>query len=58
MELQSLEYEPRGRNAEDTKREGNNLNKESSITRKVRVTTRSSRDEVGRRWFGVELGGQ
>ena len=39
MELRGLEYESRGRNTEDTKRGGNNLNKEISVTRNVRVTT-------------------
>ena len=37
MELRGLEYESRGRNTEDTKRGGNNLNKEISVTRKVRT---------------------
>ena len=39
VELRGLEYESRGRNTEDTKRGENNLNKEISVTRKVRVTT-------------------
>ena len=39
VELRGLEYESRGRNTEDTKRGGNNLNKEISVTRNVRVTT-------------------
>ena len=43
MELRGLEYESRGRNTEDTKRGGNNLNKEISVTRNVRVTTESNR---------------
>ena len=39
MELRSLDYEFGGRNVEDTKKEGNDLNKEIGVTREVRVTT-------------------
>ena len=39
MELRSLDYKFGGRNAEDTKREVNDLNKEIGVTREVRVTT-------------------
>ena len=39
MELRSLDYKFGGRNAVDTKKEGNDLNKEIGVTREVRVTT-------------------
>ena len=48
MELRSLDYKFGGRNAEDTKREVNDLNKEIGVTREVRVTTSPVAHEISK----------